>query len=202
MKSNITTWPELGINFWGINKNASSSFRTHFMATVHNDNSIITKSNDRELFDSANRTMDRLITPTTAHNNQLINICIVRSPYSRFKSIYKYFQNPLCSLQKKAIQHSNLSKQMNIDDFIDSLAIELIAGTVNKHACPQHYFIDSITKIDHVVKLEQLETTWPISSSLLPTYTVNQNKMNIILNNKQKNLINHLYKDDFKIFKY
>ena len=30
IRQNITHWPELGINYWGINKNATSTITLHF----------------------------------------------------------------------------------------------------------------------------------------------------------------------------
>ena len=37
-RQNITSWPELGINYWGINKNATSTMMNHFAVLTGNIN--------------------------------------------------------------------------------------------------------------------------------------------------------------------
>lgn len=199
VRSNITTWPELGINYWGINKNATSTFITHFSNILFNNAFI----NDIDIGQKAKQQIKkRYISPEQAFTNGLKNFGIVRNPYKRFESCYKHFAYPISPEQEKSSRKAKFIPGWSPDMFLQHInkkfSINDKAG--NKHFWKQSTFITHPEKMDFIVKLEEIENNWPLDIPL-PSFSANKTTSNNI-DNYNKDMVRKLYQEDFINFGY
>ena len=127
---------------------------------------------------------------------------IVRNPYDRAVSEYKY-RNEILSKKKK-----NVSKK-SLNNFIRNLEREIKKNKYcfDSHVIPQHEFIDEDTE---VIKLENIEKDFPIlmkkynlpEEKLPKTYKTSRNVTKYDLDKKSIEILNRIYAKDFEKFGY
>lgn len=201
IRQNITTWPELGINYWGINKNATSTFINHFsfLCGVINYEQLYISGGQ---YGKKKINRDRYISSTTAFSNGLINFAIVRDPYYRFESCYKHFKYPLSYQQERGSRKAKFESTWSANDFLQHIHKKLCKGekSGNKHFWRQTTFINSADYMDIIIKLEHYKTQWPFSFAP-PAFNVNCSQKTEKIE-YQRSLVNKIYKSDFKTFNY
>ena len=107
----ILPWSELGINYWGINKNATSTITLHFGQLVGD----ISKPTEDQIHQGVawkiSQNQDRYISSDEALNNGYKNFCVIRNPYDRFVSCYNHFANPIHDVQKQTQRKARFNNQ-------------------------------------------------------------------------------------------
>lgn len=202
IRQNIITFPELGFNYWAINKNATSSM-LHYFADQIGIRAPITNSDQQAKV--MLKHLNRYIGQDEAYNNGLKNIVIVRNPFKRFESCFRMFKFPVNDIQRKASRKANFDRTWNSQDFLLSIKKQwdFRSKRGNKHYWKQTWFVPDLDKIDHVIKLENLVDTWPLEMKI-PTIHFNRTDKKRTSRpwDYNKDLLFHLYKDDFSAFGY
>jgi len=200
VRQNITTWPELGINYWGINKNATSTFINHFQILTGNLLPHEVYQNDGQKGKISLR--HRYIDYNSACSNGLKNFAILRNPFDRFESCYKQFKFPITETQNKSSQKARFDPTWTADDFLLYIESKLCnnpkAG--NKHFWAQTTFLHNYNAIDFAVKLENLNQDWPFEFEA-PLFTSNPSLQGQPIK-YDKSILKRIYKKDFKTFEY
>lgn len=199
VSQNITCWPELGVNYWGINKNATSTIITHFTKLVYNDQSML---GDVELGQSAKKYLSqRYIDKSEALRNGYVNFTIVRNPYDRFESCFKQFKYPKYEVHSLSASKARFNPDWSADDFLNFIEKKFVEkrSIGNKHYRKQSWFVPNPNFLQHVIKLEKLNNHWPFDfpapefkSNFQPSMEINYNKEKFY----------KLFKEDFDNFKY
>ena len=197
VRQNITAWPELGINYWGINKNASSTLTIHF-ATLCGE--IDPSDEDISYGVAAKERMGpRYITQKQAFQNGLTNFAVSRHPLARFKSIYKHLKHPKTVIQQQTVSKARFDTTWTTEEFADHIAHTFQTGKINKHWKRQVNFIPQPWRLDHIVKLEQLKEAWPFDFNA-PDITSNPTiDKDIAID---EGIIYDLYHEDYLSFGY
>lgn len=161
IRQNITHWPELGINYWGINKNATSTITLHFGQLVGD----IPKPTDYQIHQGLawkiSPNQDRYISADEALNNGYKNFCVIRNPYNRFVSCYNHLANPIHDAQKQTQHKARFDTSWTPNDFMEHIAKTFKTGKrINKHWRKQIDFVGDLSKFNIVIKLEELNKSW------------------------------------------
>ena len=161
VRQNITHWPELGINYWGINKNATSTITLHFGQLVGD----IPKPTEDQIHQGVawkiSQNQDRYISSDEALNNGYKNFCVIRNPYDRFVSCYNHFANPIHDVQKQTQRKARFNNSWTPNDFMEHIAKTFETGRkINKHWRKQIAFIGDLSKFNVVIKIEELNQSW------------------------------------------
>ena len=82
---NISVWPELKLNFWGIPKAGNTSIK--YLLHQKSGNSMQIDDDLNQWVHQAKNTY--YITPEEAMNNGFTNFTVTRNPYDRFLSMFK-----------------------------------------------------------------------------------------------------------------
>lgn len=186
---NITTWPNLGVNYWGVTKCANSTIKTHLWELEHNSKFAINK--DTAIHSDIY--VSRLTEYQALHSTNE-NFTVVRHPVSRFKSMYRDLVLSRVRVGKKASIEG-----FNIDQVLDYL--ETHSDSVrNVHLKSQSAFVNHDIKIIH---LENLYNEWDFDFEP-PAFkkNVTRNQDNIILTSYQTDRIYKIYQKDFIKFGY
>lgn len=197
VRQNITAWPELGINYWGINKNASSTLTIHF-ATLCGE----IEPTDEDIsygIVAKERMASRYITQEQAFQNGLTNFAVSRHPLARFKSVYKHLKHPKTVIQQQTVSKARFDTRWNPMQFLEHIIHTFQTGKINKHWKPQISFIPQPWRLDHVIKLEQLKEDWPFdfdAPNIISNPTVD---VDIGINEE---LVYDLYHEDYLSFGY
>ena len=196
---NITTWPEIGINYWGINKVATSSLMAYFIsATSDIPINELNQNNDQQAKIIAKK-QKRYIDNNTAYNNGCKNLVVVRNPYDRIISCYRMFKYPSNETQKSGAGKARFDSNWNENEFLNHIENQFnnnIRG--NKHYAKQITFVPHIDKMDYVIKLEEIFFQWPLSN--LPKFVFNKSDKQEV--NMDIDRVKNLYKEDYKMFGY
>ena len=197
VRQNITAWPELGINYWGINKNASSTLTLHF-ATLCGE--ITPTDHEIELGVLAKSGMGpRYITQDEAFTNGLKNFAVSRHPFDRFKSVYKHLKHPKTVIQQRTVTKARFDPSWTALDFAEYIAHTFQTGKINKHWKRQVTFIPHQWRMDHVIKLERLFQDWPFDFGA-PDITSNPTIDKDI--DIDEGIVYDLYHEDYLSFGY
>lgn len=159
VRQNISAWPELGMNYWAINKNASSTLTMHF-ATLCGD--ITPTDHEIELGMLAKSGMQsRYITQEQAFHNGLKNFTVSRHPLQRFYSVYKHLKHPTSVTQQRTVGKARFDPTWSEKRFLEHIIDTFRTGKINKHWRKQVSFVPTPWRLDHVIKLERLVEEWP-----------------------------------------
>lgn len=184
---NITVWPTLGYNFWGITKCGNTTVKTHLyeLATgkqfaekkhirIHGVKDIIYTSRE------------------TALENGLRNFAVTRNPYDRFVSMYS---DLILSRPKRGIK-AGLDPDMSVDDLLDFVRDN---ETLDVHLRTQSSFIPVHQFLTFDIR--QL-STWPLTLEPVKQKRHPSKVKHIGLNAIQKCRVYELYRKDFHNFNY
>ena len=196
-RQNITAWPELGINYWGINKNASSTVTMHF-ATLCGE--ITPTEEEIALGVLAKSGMGkRYITQDQAFRNGLKNFAVSRHPFDRFKSIYKHLKHPKTVIQQRTVDKARFDPSWTPMEFLEHIIHTFQTGKINKHWKKQVSFIPQHWRLDHIIKLESLSEDWPFDfdpPNIISNPTVSKDI------DLDEDIIYDLYHEDYLSFGY
>ena len=198
VRQNITAWPELGINYWGINKNASSTLTLHF-ATLCGE--IDPTEQDIEYGIAGKERMDqRYITQEQAFNNGLINFGVSRHPLTRFKSVYKHLKHPKTVIQQRTLRKARFDPTWTPEQFLEHIRSTFESGKkINKHWKQQTQFIPTPWRLEHVIKMERLVEDWPLD---IPPPNIKSNPTVSKDIDLDEDIIYDLYHEDYLSFGY
>lgn len=188
---NISVWPKLKINLWGITKTGHTSLKNHLYMLENN-----TKNNfDLNIHGKKNTTY---ITADEANTNGNQNICMVRNPIDRFKSGYNDFFNTRKDKGNKIAMRHNIEIN-GIDDLLNVIK-HLDDVSIDPHFRRQSWYLENFKGMTQ--KLEDIETDWrlPIKPMLLKQNVTNSEDIN--LNQEQIEIIKYVYKKDFELLNY
>lgn len=147
--------------------------------------------------------LDEYYKLNVATKNQIetyFKFCVVRNPYDRFLSAWKF---------------NKLYKTMTFDQFINNFP-EDDKSDLFRHFCPQHFYISSNYTLDLFFKLDDVKFTEKFThyfeknfnyknvelKKLNATKSIKNTKKVPILNRYAINFIQRYYKKDFELFNY
>lgn len=163
VRQNITAWPELGINYWGIHKNASSTMIMHLCTLTGTITPTEEEIEEGMLGKTTLVHSHRYITQEEAFENGLINFAITRHPLDRFISIYKHLKYPKTPAQENTRRKIKMTGDFTPMDFLEHVATTFRTGKkINKHWDRQVANVPMPWILDHVIKLENLIEDWPL----------------------------------------
>ena len=197
VRQNITAWPELGINYWGINKNASSTLTIHF-ATLCGEIKPTDEDIARGIL-AKERMGSRYITQDEAFSNGLKNFGVSRHPLARFKSIYKHLKHPKTVIQQQTVSKARFDPTWTPIEFAEHIVHTFQTGKINKHWKRQVSFIPHAWRMNHIVKLERLFEDWPFDFPA-PNITSNPTVDEDV--DIDEGIIYDLYHEDYLSFGY
>ena len=190
----IFEWPEFNMNYWSVNKNASTSLREHFLDTVCERNGGVPELKRRQ------------ITHDVAFNNGLQNFGVSRDPLSRFISSYAMWheaneeQNENIQI---SIAKARFSPDWSLEEYLDNVVWRFDNNwKINKHWRQQIWFIPEPQRLDCLVKMENLEKDWPLDALPPPPKKLNQTNLKYEIDNNLIQKIQELYIDDYEAFDY
>lgn len=199
IRQNILTFPELGYNYWAINKNATSSLAYYFALQIG-----LKPNSEHQDAKTKLKHQNRYISQDQALNNGLKNLTVVRNPFTRFESCYRMFKFPKDDIHSLAASKARFDKNFSSQDFLLSIqkTWDFRKKQGNKHYWKQTWFVPDKSQIDYIIKLENLSNGWP-SDLPVPKEHTNRsyNKSNIEYD-YDKELLFEIYKDDFLSFEY
>lgn len=182
---NISRWPELGLNFWGITKAGNTSIK--YLLHQRSGTSM-------RFDDDKNRWVHHIkntqyITPEEAAQNGFVNFTVTRNPYDRFLSMFK---DVLRRSGLMGLPHCKTQEQFV--DFLENTPDE----KRNIHFRSQCYFLKSsdILHID-IKDTEKL-------SSFFQCEIPHKNSIeeSIHIENKLRDRVYLLYSNDFEKLGY
>ena len=182
---NISTWPGLGYNYWGITKCGSTTVKTH-LYQLETGNVFENKKHTK-----IHGEVD-YITQEQALSNGLLNFATTRNPYDRFLSMYS---DMVLSRPKRGIK-AGVSPEMSVNDLLD-----FIQGTddLDVHFKKQTDFIPNRGML--IIDIKQLGN-WPLPLTPITLKKHTSKIKHIGLNQLQKERVYLLYQDDFEKLGY
>lgn len=185
--ANITVWPTLGYNFWGITKCANTAVKTHLYE-------LATKQRFTDKKHTRIHGVDSIIYASRqeAMENGLRNFSVTRNPYDRFLSIYS---DMILSRPKRGVV-AGLDPAMSVDDVLDFIQA---ATEPDVHLRTQSSFIPVHEFLTFDVT--QL-ATWPLALDPVKQKRHQSKIKHIGLNALQRERVYQLYKEDFVNFNY
>lgn len=186
LKYNISCWPDLKINYWGIPKCFNTSIK---YALAEKSNKKLEKIDDTCKWihqESLLHYIDR----ETALENNYINITLTRNPFDRFLSLCK-------DVQRRKSLGNKIGSKYSVDSVLN-----YIERTTEKkrdvHFRSQCYYICHGNKIiPDILAIEEFE-------DLIKTKVkkLNSIEKTIILTDEQKKRVYNLFKNDFELLRY
>ena len=167
---NVMTFPELGVNYFGIPKCMNTSIKWALL----NEVGLADQPIDEISKWVHNVELDRYITPEDALSSPLRNFTVIRSPYDRVRSLYKDFG---CGRRT--------SLNISIDSFMRKLWSE------NIHYLPMSDFIPvgvDVLRFDEVADYLGID---------IPRLNCTDSA-DVVLTDEHKRLIRERYGEDFK----
>ena len=201
IKQNIIHWPELNINYWGINKNATSTITLHLGQLVGD----ISKPSQEEVLQgvawkTANK--NRYISSEQALSNGCKNFCVVRNPYNRFVSCYNHLAYPQHDIQKITQAKTRFDVTWTPDDFMEHIAKTFKTGKkINKHWRQQIDFIRDLSNFTIVIRMEDFNNSWQAQLAYpAPKIISNPSSNNVLQFDRQR--LYEIYQNDFHALGY
>ena len=187
---NITTWPRLGYNFWGITKCASSAVKNTLLIANGFDNTNILNTV------SVNKaSLATYISPAHAAQNNLVNFAVTRHPMCRAISAYTDLVHTRLPRGIKA----GLKADMTVDEYFDFLSAT--NDECDVHFRSMSWFLSE--PIDKIFKLEDNFIDWDLEKIDAPTIKVHQSlKTKLNITKSHIDIIADRYKEDFARFDY
>ena len=191
IERNISVWPNLKINFWGITKTGHTSLKNHLYMLENKTHANL----DLKIHGKRNT---KYITADEAEKNGNQNITLVRNPIERFRSGYSDFFNKRRDKGKK-IEDQLKQKIDSIDDLLSAYE-NLNDADMDPHFRSQSWYLAGFQGI--IQKLETISEKWLLP---IPNMNLKQNVSHsdkIPLTEQQINRIKHIYKEDFNLLNY
>ena len=188
---NISIWPKLKINLWGITKTGHTSLKNHLYMLENN-----TKDNFNLSIHAKRYTT--YITAEEANSNGNQNICMVRNPIDRFKSGYNDFFGVRKGLGNKLAKKHGIDIN-NVNDLLNVIK-DLDDVSTDPHFRRQSWYLKDFKGL--IQKLEDIKTDWqlPIQPMIIKQNVTNSEDIN--LDQAQIETIKYIYKKDFELLNY
>lgn len=186
---NITVWPDLRLNFWGITKCGNSSVKNH-LYSLQNESADF----DKDVNINSSKYV-KYISMHEALNNGYDNFTVVRNPYDRFKSMYSdlFHKRPARGIK------AGINVDWNVDQFLDFLESKK-ENELDVHFLKQSTFINP-SLMQYIVKLEDM-SSWDLSIPPPKVRSHQSGSNELTLTSEQKNRVYFIYKKDFEVFSY
>lgn len=187
---NISSWPNLAVNFFGIPKNGHTSVMTHLYRQEHS------KPDFDVGFDIHNQSKGhtKFITEAESLSNGFLNFAIVRDPISRFLSMYR----DLCLTRKKRGKTAGVWG-MSPEQFLDHL-FKTPYHNLDIHFVRQVDFVPLF--VDRIFKLESLCSDWDLGFPCLNDRKNSTMQKDVSLSEQQISRAREFYHDDLIRFKF
>lgn len=200
IQENIIHFPKLNINFWAMNKNASSTFLEHFAKLSKYDFTYNDDGQGAKIYLKKN---DHYIDYETAKSNGSKNVTVVRNPFKRFESCYRMWKYPVNKTQAKASDKGNFEPHWEANDLLRAIdrKFNFREKRGNKHYWKQIWFVHDTSIMDHIVKLEDIARTWDLDIPY-PEFHTNQSGEKKTPLDYDKDFCYNIYREDFKTFGY
>lgn len=186
LKYNISSWPNIRLNYWGITKCGNTSTKIALLNESGVSFDIDNKSSTNAEIHSLSYI--QYITPEDAMNNGYKNFTIVRNPYDRFISMYKDSQRRPSILGTKNIK--------TVTDLINHIE-KTEDHKRNVHLRSQSYFIrDGVSfydLFDYDSIRKDLSITLPHTNSI---------DSEVVLLDNHKERMRNIFREDFERFDY
>lgn len=186
LRYNISSWPQLNLNYWGIPKCGNTSVKYALLKKCN-----VTGNEDEIMQWVHNHAMSQYIDIQTAENNRHINFTVTRDPYERFLSMYSdILRRP---------KHFKLEKIETIDQFIDYLYSKpeekhnLHFWTQTRFIAPHNVIIPTC-----VIDVHRISNGF----MGLDIGKFNTTNNNYRLTQQQKERVFQFYKKDFELLDY
>lgn len=195
-KYNLTTYPKLGLNYWGVPKCGNTSVKFVLLQASGVD----TQSQGHAWVHQPD--VNQYITPEQALINSYINFATIRHPYNRVKSLYKDFAHTRPEIGiKKGVDKTHLT---NIDYFVDQCIVDTTDND-NVHVRSISYFLFDENNKALVDNIFDIETQHQNLEKFLNVDIVKMNanhSNDIELSDANKEKIYKRYQCDFDNFGY
>jgi len=194
-KFNISSWPSIYANYWGITKCGNTSVK---YALLENEGKNIHKPIGISQW-VHNENITKYISKEDALNNSYENFTVTRNPYDRVVSMYNDF------IKRKDLYLIALGDSakhiITLDNFLNYLN-SISENDLNEHFKPQTFFIyeENSLLVDWVfdiTEIPQINERYKIN---VPHINTTNNKIQI--NSNQIKIINKIYYKDFELLKY
>ena len=187
---NITAWPNLGLNYWGITKCANTTVKTHLYELEFNTQVIERKHIRIHGYKEIN-----YISYAQAMSNGLLNFTVTRHPYDRFMSMY----NDIILSRPKRAAKAGVADVSTVNELLNYLE-ESDLSTVDVHFRTQSSFVPTTNIL--LIDVKHLNN-WPLA---IPPIAKRKHTSKVKTMSKldgfQKTRIYKLYQEDFDNFAY
>jgi len=186
---NVTAWPALRMNFWGVTKCANTTVKNHLLSLSRD--AYLENPIEIHLSEHSN-----YISREEAHANGFVNFTVVRHPIARFASSWY----AMCILKPFRGVRAGISPDWTPHQLAQYLH-EARDEDLDVHFKSMSAFIPE--RLDHEIQLESITTNWPFDIPC-PWRILNASgkKDSVELTEDTKQIIAERYREDFERFGY
>ncbi|HBF23302.1 MAG TPA: hypothetical protein DDW23_05735 [Planctomycetes bacterium] len=182
---NITWWPNLGVNYWGITKCANTKIRSHLFELERGRPFEITQEFEANF---------HFIEREEALSNDCENLTIVRDPVERFRSAWK----DLCRTRPARGKLAGIEPDWSPTELAEWLQ-DVDDSVADVHFKSQSWFVPE--ELDYELNLEEMASNWPFDFPAPSRERVRPSKtVEADITQKVRLLISHRYATDFQRF--
>lgn len=219
----ICHFPSLGVNFWAIPKNASTTLKIHFTQHEHAESDdqfdinlyeSITDPRQRLMMENKYSENINYIGVNEALTNKCSNIMFTRHPLLRMYSVYTFMFKDNWFM-KKALFATLFEEDNTFDVFIDKIYRWKLYEDYDHVFVRQVEFLpDRKTKsgMEHIVDVDSMEKQWPymfsppknkVNRSTFTTKSPEQKIRSIFDKHEHAaKLVESIYEIDYETFNY
>ena len=199
--------------FIHIPKTAGTSIETILFENINSNDYLKYWYGNVNNYELDHSTIKYLVENCKHYNKNFFKFCVVRNPYERLVSEYKYCKN----YYSRFIKNINSFKEFIFE--LNSKFNQVLENEENNHHLISHYLpqykfthIDSKNSLDFIMKFENLEEDWiklcenlKINKKLIKVDKYSSKKKYNYLDyydDKLKEIVYQLYEKDFLLFGY
>lgn len=177
----ICKFENLGINYWAIPKNASTTLKIHFsqlnhVGKVEWNEEEYSRQNPQARLNMENAASEHIqyITENEAIHNGLKNCIFIRHPFRRMLTTYSFmFQNNW--FKRKSAFKNLFTEGMSFENFLLTIYDKKLYVNYDTIFVPQTAFLPKDHLLDVFVDIDHLTKKWPFK---FPSPTIHVNKSN------------------------